>query len=378
MVLRTGAALAAAMGVGRFVFTPALPLMEDGAGLSPTGGSLIATANYVGYLLGAVLGIFIPSLVRRRISLRISGVLLLCTLVAMPLTHHVAVWAMLRGIAGTASAIVFMVAGGVILNELTSGSAHLVGWAYGGVGVGIAASGALLTIVSSIGDWSTAWYASAALTMLLLAAGWNVGSHQKRRPHLREQPTSGDTRAASTAGSHGRWFVLLSISYFFEGAGYIVAGTFLVAALTASGPAGLAHSVWIIVGVAVVPSCALWAYFSTTVSRPTLITVALSAQAIGIALPAVTDHPVAGVFAAVLFGSTFMAVTTLSLATGTHLGVTRAIPLLTAGYGVGQILGPLIVAPLLTEGYQPALLAGGVLVLVAALSSALMRIGFPR
>lgn len=40
------AALAAGMGVGRFAYTPILPLMHVQAGLSPQLGAQLATANY--------------------------------------------------------------------------------------------------------------------------------------------------------------------------------------------------------------------------------------------------------------------------------------------------------------------------------------------
>jgi Uncharacterised MFS-type transporter YbfB len=154
---QTGAALAGAMGVGRFVFTPVLPLMEAQAHLTSAQASTLATSNYLGYLIGAVLGIMLPALSRTRLALRVSGVVLVATLAVMPLTHDVAAWAALRGLAGVASAVIFMVAGNTILTELTSGQPHLVGWAYGGVGAGIALSGALVAVVKSIGDWQTAW-----------------------------------------------------------------------------------------------------------------------------------------------------------------------------------------------------------------------------
>src|ERR1700746_3018492 len=47
-------ALASAMGIGRFSLTPILPLMEQDAGLSLTVGGWLATSNYIGYLLGAL------------------------------------------------------------------------------------------------------------------------------------------------------------------------------------------------------------------------------------------------------------------------------------------------------------------------------------
>ena len=370
VVAQTGAVLAAAMGVGRFVFTPILPLMEAQAGLSPQNASLLATSNYLGYLIGAVLGIFVPYLSRARTGLRISGVVLAASLAVMPLTHDVALWAGVRGIAGVASAVVFMVAGNIILTELASSAPHMVGWAYGGVGAGIATSGVLVAVVQQISDWQAAWWSSAALAAILVAVGWFVGE---------TRPRSGTPTAAATVrGDHRVWFSLLTISYFLEGAGYIIAGTFLVAAVSANGPDWLSGSVWTIVGIAAIPSCALLIWASTKLSRPSLLTLALGLQAVGIALPALSDSPAAAITSAAIFGATFIGITTLSLATGRHLGVPRAIAILTAGFGVGQVCGPLVVTPLLSGGYRAALLVGGMIVLVAALGCALMRIRFPH
>ena len=85
---QTGAALAGAMGVGRFVFTPILPLMEAQAHLTSAQASTLATSNYLGYLIGAILGILLPALSRARLALRVSGVVLVVTLAAMPLTRR--------------------------------------------------------------------------------------------------------------------------------------------------------------------------------------------------------------------------------------------------------------------------------------------------
>ena len=46
--------LAAAMGIGRFAFTPLLPLMQASEGLTLTQGGWLAGANYLGYLIGAL------------------------------------------------------------------------------------------------------------------------------------------------------------------------------------------------------------------------------------------------------------------------------------------------------------------------------------
>ena len=57
--------LALAMGIGRFAFTPLLPMMLHDGVVDLPGASWLATANYLGYWLGAVACAFQPMLWRR-------------------------------------------------------------------------------------------------------------------------------------------------------------------------------------------------------------------------------------------------------------------------------------------------------------------------
>lgn len=372
LAIRTGAALAAAMGVGRFVFTPMLPLMESQAHLAPRDAGLLASVNYLGYLAGALLGIAAPRVSRSRAALRTAGAVLVLSMLVMPMTEDLVAWIVVRAVAGAASAVVFMVAGNALLAAASRHAPHVAGWAYGGVGAGIAGSGALIALVSGVADWRVGWFSAAALTAVLLWIAWPEGG--TRDP---DHAASASGAGAGPRLSH-RWFGVLALSYFFEGAGYIISGTFLVVAVGADGPRWLAAGVWIIVGVACVPSSALWGWLSGHVSRPTLITAALALQAVGIALPAFSSGAPSATASAALLGATFVGITTLSLATGRHLGFPRAVAVLTAGYGVGQVLGPLLVAPALGGGYRVPMGIGAALVLVAAVAAGVLRIRFPH
>ena len=367
IVVPAAAAMAVGMGVGRFVYTPILPLMTAAAGLSPQSGAAIATANYAGYLAGAMAGVAAPALLRSRTVYRSSLIVVVVTLALMPVVTGDVRWAALRFVAGCASALIFMVAASALLTGLRARSEHLVGHGFGGVGAGIAASG-LLVLVLRHGTWQDSWWSAAVLGAVLSAAAWPL------RPPVAEDDRT--DRGPWPAGR--RWFVSLLVAYTLEGVGYIIAGTFLVAAIDQTVSTTLGSSAWIIVGVAAVPSAALWAGLSRIWSRPTLLAVALSAQAVGIALPALVGGTAAALTSAVLFGATFLGVATVALATGAHLRTPRAVAILTTGYSVGQIAGPVLVTPMLHHSYQPALLAGAVIVAVAAVAALVLRYRFPH
>jgi MFS family permease len=95
--------LAAAMGIGRFAFTPLLPLMQAQSGVSLAQGGWLAAANYAGYLagaLGCVLANPSPGTAART---GLAGVAL--ATLAMGLTDDVPAWMLWRALAGVASAL---------------------------------------------------------------------------------------------------------------------------------------------------------------------------------------------------------------------------------------------------------------------------------
>jgi len=357
-IARAAAALAAAMGIGRFAYTPILPLMTGHAGLTAQAAGQLATANYVGYLIGAVGAAVSPRLARSVVVCRASLVILVATLAAMTLSTNVIDWGALRLVAGIASALVFVIAVNTLMDH--GHRAHHAGWAFSGVGIGIAVSAAL----PATKDWHVAWWAAAGLAALLSAFAWHL-----------HPGTSGDTpkALAGQQGSARGPLALLMASYSLEGVGYIIAGTFLVAAVAQQAPGGLGSAVWLLVGLAAAPSAALWARFTGRFSYAALLVAALLLQAAGIAW-AGTGNSAAALAGAVLFGGTFIGISTLALAAGRALQFPGAVALLTTGYSVGQIVGPVAVAPLLHNGFQQALLAGAAVVLVAALAALLMWI----
>jgi MFS family permease len=369
LVLRAAAALALSMGIGRFAYTPILPLMHAQAGLSAQFASTLATANYLGYLIGALLGIAAPAVLRSLLVLRAGQAVLVGTLVLMAATEDHAIWFALRLTAGVTSALVFMIAVTAMLTWLRARDQHLAGWGFGGVGLGIALSGAVVLALRPTADWRTAWVSCAALAFILMVCAWPL------RPGPATVPSV--VRRDGDRPSPRRWFAALLASYSLEGVGYIIAGTFLVAAINENSPAWVGSGAWVLVGLAALPAPVLWARLGRRWARPTLLLAALLIQAAGIALPALVHGTGPALLSAVLFGGTFLGIASLALALGAHLQYPRAVAVLTTGYSTGQILGPLLVTPLLQHGYRPALLVGAAVVLAAAAAAAVLRIGFP-
>ena len=367
--------LAVGMGVGRFVYTPILPLMEHQAGLTATMASNLATANYLGYLGGALTGIFVPSLARSRLAARVSLLVVIATLALMPVTEDASAWLALRLVTGVASALLFVVATSAMLARLHRGAQHLVGWGFGGVGLGIALSGALVLVLQSFAlqssaTWRAAWWGAAVLAAVLSIAAWKLRPDQAGTAALPQ-------RHGDVPRTH-RWFAALLACYTFEGIGYIIAGTFLVAAISQNSPGWLGGGAWVVVGIAATPASAMWAYLAHRRPRPTLLLVALIVQAVGIALPGLAGGIAPALISAVLFGNTFVAVSSLALAIGAHLQFPRSVALLTAGYSVGQILGPLAVKPLLHGGYRDALLVAAAIVVAGSVAAVALRVRFPH
>ena len=165
-------ALAVAMGIGRFAFTPILPMMQDDAHLSVAAGGWLASANYLGYLLGALAALRtrVPASMAIRGGLAAIGVATL----AMGATQDFTAWLLLRAAAGIASAWVLIFVSAWSLERLAfSPRPQLASVVFAGVGAGIALAGALcLALMRARSSSSDAWMVFGALALVLAAAVW--------------------------------------------------------------------------------------------------------------------------------------------------------------------------------------------------------------
>ncbi len=119
------------------------------------------------------------------------------------------------------------------------------------MGAGIALSGVLLLVLREKGNWQQAWWCSAVLVLFGAALSWTLP--------MPGAPAPSRSPSLDAAGRAGRGFAVLVTSYSLEGFGYIVAGTFLVAAVDQHAAAWVGTGAWVVVGIAAIPSAVLWA-----------------------------------------------------------------------------------------------------------------------
>ena len=329
-------ALAAALGIGRFVYTPILPPMVEALGFTKSTAGLIASANFLGYLIGALL-VAAPILGgTRRVWLLGALAMSAITTGAMGLTNNVAVFVVLRFVGGAASAFVLVLSSTLVLERLAeAGHAGLSAVCFAGVGIGIAISAVLVAAMLRTGqNWQSLWLASGALS---LAAATTVGV-LLRTDSTPARRNGQEIRSASPN------LLRLIAAYGLFGFGYVITATFLVAIVRAAPTVrSLEPVIWCVFGLAAAPSVALWTRIATSVGASRAFALACLVEALGVAASVVWQTEPGIFLASVLVGGTFMGLTALGLIRARTLAAgepRRVLAYMTGAFGTGQIIGP--------------------------------------
>jgi MFS family permease len=386
-------ALAVAMGIGRFAFTPILPLMLAEHSVDLGGASLLASANYFGYLLGALACTFQPWIWRRLgWPAAVDGPALVraglaaTTLLTLGMAWHVPpAWSWLRFAAGVASAVVFLYTSGWCLEQLARrgvaamGALIFVGPGAGIVASGVAASGLVLLGAPAADGWLTFGVLAALLTALV----WRVFD-ARRGVEAAPLAAAADGGSAPDVPAGGTEMGLLTVAYGLAGIGYIITATFLpVIARQALPGSRWLDMFWPLFGVGVM----LGAIGASRLRRAGDLRLRLAAcyaiQAIGIAASLVSPTLAGFALGSLLLGLPFTAITFFAMQEVRRVRphqATSFMGLLTAAYGVGQIAGPPLAAWLVARSASPALgfarslwIATGLLVLGALMYLLMIR-----
>jgi MFS family permease len=358
--------LAVAMGVGRFAFTPMLPLMVREGLLDVPAGGWLAAANYAGYLAGALTAARV-----RWPTGRLAATALLATAAltaAMALDGPLAWWAVLRFSAGAMSAWAFVATSIWCLGALARRAPSAWGSTfYAGVGVGITLAGAACLAGGAAGASSQAlWLQLAALAVLLaLPVLWVLARCAPAAPGAPQ------ARRAAPIPPGGRTLVAC---YAALGFGYILPATYLpeLARSLVADPRifGLA---WPVFGATAALSTVVAARVLRRFSRLQVWAASNLLMAAGVLLPSLWLSGWTIALSALLVGGTFMVVTLAGvqeMRARAQGDATRLVGRMTAAFAAGQIAGPVASSLLLqawpASGLQLALQLGAAVLAASA------------
>jgi predicted MFS family arabinose efflux permease len=332
-------AMAAAVGIGRFIYTPILPPMIEELGLGKGQAGLIAGANFAGYLAGA-LAAASPRLPGRTRSWMVWSLALSAVTTAMMGLVSGLVWfLLLRFIGGAVSAVVLVLASTLVLERLSAaGRSDLAAWHFAGVGTGITISALLIEALHGLHlDWRAMWLGGGAISLAaVLAVGALV-------PDVAERGTVAE-RAAGAGPSPQLWRLIIAYGLF--GFGYVITATFIVAIVRAS-PAvrSLEFVVWLVLGLCAIPSVAAWSAAARHLGVLRAFALACLVEAIGVVASVIWLNVAGALIAAAFLGGTFMGLTALGLVAARSLApgeARRALAGMTAAFGLGQAIGPIV------------------------------------
>lgn len=340
-------ALAVAMGVGRFAFTPLFPLMVRDGLLDAQSGALLAASNYLGYLVGALLA--------ARLKLRPAALLALGLLATVTVTaavgwaSSVATWTVLRFVAGALSAWTLVATTAWGLGWLASlGRPHLAGAMFAGVGLGIAAAGMFCLIApgfeaSALALWVDLGGLAALAIIVPLVVSWRLPAPPPMADAPPSAPPVHSPRAAPSSRTAG-----LVACYALFGFGYILPATYLpaLARQVVDDPHVFGWA-WPLFGTAAALSTIVMAALLKTANRAAVWAVCHLAMVLGVLLPIVWSALSGVIASALLVGGTFMVITMVGMQEARSRvadNPTAVLGRMTAGFALGQLMGPIVSA----------------------------------
>lgn len=363
-------ALAVGMGIGRFVFTPILPIMQADAGLSLTQGGWLASANYLGYLVGA-LTITRMNWPSTRL-LRWGLWLVVVTTALMGFGSNWSAWLLWRFLAGVASAWVMVSTASLCIARLAvDGQSRKSGVVFSGVGCGIAFAGLACMGLAVLGQSSAhmwLWMGAAALLGLVGASTlWRTAA-----PAPDAVPGKAAAAARPAPAQTGRLHWGLILCYGFFGFGYILPATFLPAQARLLIPDPLIFGLtWPVFGFAAAVSTLITGRLGQSFSQMQIWIGGEIVMAAGVFLPVIWNGLPALIIAAICVGGTILVITAAGLQEAQIVvgpaAAQKQMAAMTASFALGQLVGPLLFSSLNTlfgASLDFALVLGSVLLVL--------------
>ena len=336
LILTGTAALTIAVGIGRFSYTPILPYMISELNLTTTEAGLIASSNYLGYLLGSLIPIF-PQFPKNIRSIFIYSIFIsIISLFAMGLTNTFEVFILIRFIHGIFSAFVLILGTSLIVSHVQKKGKIFLGTAhFSGVGLGMALSAIVVSYLGFLNfTWDELWFSIGILAIMLSFQIIKFTPIQKA-----EVKYNLKSKNKTSLG-----FSLITISYGLYGFGYVAFGTF-ISTMSRLTP-GLEKTepyVWLVVGVTGIPSVFFWNWFGSKIGNDFGLFLANLILGLGVLFSVLINNEFGIFISCILFGLSFVPITSMCLLEGQErfsgsFIVSTAI--LTFSFSIGQMIGP--------------------------------------
>lgn len=363
------------VGVARFSYSLLLPIMQEGAGLTESGGGWLATTNYMGYMLGVLLAANLHNLNYKYNLHRVYLIASVITCAAMVMTTNVITWAVLRFFAGACASGGMIIASGLILKWLVQNKHRAeLGIHFSGAGLSIITTSLLVEVMLTMSaNWQQQWLALAVMGAIAAIPAW-----------LWMPPPCADGQGGVIAKDNppGKTFTsMMMLVYFCAGYGYVVSSTFIVDIVEGvEGLQGQGGFAFLLVGLAATPAALIWDRIARRIGYLKALLAAYILQAVGIVLPVINDTLAVVIISALLFGGTFIACVSLVLTMAGNFypsNPAKFMGTMTLAYGAAQIIAPVCTGYLAEAfgNYNLGLyLSAGIMMIGAVLLLGLLRI----
>lgn len=379
------------MGYGRFLFTATLPDIMTQLTLSTAVAGWLASVNYIGYFIGALIAMFVPQ--RRTFEALMIGMALsitTTTLLAVP-NLYLSAWYIIRLLAGIASGVGMILGSSFIIQQFSLARRSLLSTVhYAGIGTGISASAILTWWLLTFGYhfdmiWLVAGISSLPLIVLLYAIRPIKTAAMKSQsplkyPSIQQIYINFKRSLYEAIVGHTKAVALLSASYVLAGFGYITSATFLpvmaTQQLTNQTYAGLL--IWLIVGIFAMLSNPLWGALAKRIGEINTLIGLTVLQAIGMIMPSLFEGALGLYSNAAILGATFVGMVSMTLNIIKNINPAYSNLLMgmaTLAYAVGQFIGPLVTVALAGQGddFNAGLMVAGIGLIVGLILLILFR-----
>ena len=378
--------MAVVMGFGRFLFTATLPDIMHQMSLSTTVAGWLASINYIGYFIGALIAIFVPHRLTWHMLMVGASVSVFTTMLLFLPQMSLNIWYVIRLLAGVASGVAMILSSSLVIQRFTDERRSVLSSIhYAGIGAGISASAILSWWLLTLGyHFDFIWLVASVVSLPVLALLYAIRPPSMPIAHL--HPPTDSVRHGSIGQiyvnfkrslydavvGHTKVITLLSASYMLAGFGYITSATFLPVMATQRLPTQSSSGllIWLIVGLFAMLSNPIWGALAKRIGEIKTLMGLTILQAFGMFMPMWFDGALGLYGNAVVLGLTFAGIVSMTLIIIKNINPAYSnllMGLATLAYSVGQFIGPLVTVTLAgaDNNFNAGLAVAGVGLLVS-------------